>query len=117
MISVGVSFYLRRIIQGGEVQARVLAVDKFNDLAILKTTLNPGNVYPVSDKDVALLDDVVIAGYPLGKKVSSAVKTSKGSVTSLAGYGDNYSQFQTDAALNKGNSGWPIRLSDICGVV
>ena len=40
--------------------------------------------------------------------MSSAIKTSKGSVTSLAGYGDNYSQFQTDAALNQGNSGGPI---------
>ena len=38
----------------------------------------------------------------------SAIKTSKGSVTSLAGYGDNYSNFQTDAALNQGNSGGPI---------
>ena len=44
----------------------------------------------------------------MGKKVSAAIKTSKGSITSLAGYGDNYSEFQTDAALNQGNSGGPI---------
>jgi serine protease Do len=44
----------------------------------------------------------------LGKKVSSTIKTSKGSITSLAGFGNNYSEFQTDAALNKGNSGGPI---------
>ena len=44
----------------------------------------------------------------MGKRVSSAIKTSKGSITSLAGYGDNYSNFQTDAALNQGNSGGPI---------
>jgi hypothetical protein len=71
--------------KGDEVQARVLAIDKFNDLAILKTTLTPSKVFSVSHGDAALLDDVIIAGYPLGKKVSSAVKTSKGSVTSLAG--------------------------------
>ena len=53
-------------------------------------------------------EDVIIAGYPLGKKVSAAIKTSKGSITALAGYGDNYSEFQTDAALNQGNSGGPI---------
>ena len=37
-----------------------------------------------------------------------AIKTSKGSITALAGYKDNYSEFQTDAALNQGNSGGPI---------
>jgi hypothetical protein len=93
---------------GNEVDANVLAVDRFNDLAILKTTLKPTQVFPISGEDASLLDDVVIAGYPLGRKVSSAIKTSKGSVTSLAGYGDNYSEFQTDAALNSGNSGGPI---------
>jgi len=94
--------------KGNEVKASVLAVDRHNDLAILKTALNPNKVFPVSGKDAALLDDIVIAGFPLGKDVSSAIKTSKGSVTSLAGYGDNYSEFQTDAALNQGNSGGPI---------
>ena len=94
--------------KGNEVDANVLSIDRYNDLAILKTNLTPSSVYSVSGEDAALLDDVVIAGYPLGKDVSSAIKTSKGSVTSLAGYGDNYSEFQTDAALNQGNSGGPI---------
>jgi hypothetical protein len=94
--------------KGKEVKASVLAVDRHNDLAILKTNLTPSSVYSVSRKDAALLDDIVIAGFPLGKKISASIKTSKGSVTSLAGYGDNYSEFQIDAALNKGNSGGPI---------
>jgi S1-C subfamily serine protease len=94
--------------KGKEVVADVLAVDKMNDLAILKANLIPNQVYPVANEDAALLEDIIIAGYPLGKKVSAAIKTSKGSVTALAGYGDNYSEFQTDAALNQGNSGGPI---------
>ena len=94
--------------KGKEVTADVLAVDKMNDLAILKADLIPSKVYSVATEDASLLEDIIIAGYPLGKKVSAAIKTSKGSITALAGDGDNYSEFQTDAALNKGNSGGPI---------
>lgn len=94
--------------KGKEIEADVLAVDKMNDLAILKTNLIPSKVYAVATEDAGLLEDIIIAGYPLGKSVSAAIKTSKGSVTALAGYGDNYSEFQTDAALNHGNSGGPI---------
>ena len=94
--------------KGKEVTADVLAVDKMNDLAILKADIIPSKVYSVATEDASLLEDIIIAGYPLGKKVSAAIKTSKGSITALAGYGDNYSEFQTDAALNQGNSGGPI---------
>ena len=93
---------------GDEIKAKTLAVDKINDLAIIKASVRPKAAYAVATQDAGLLQDVIIAGYPLGKKVSAAIKTSKGSVTALAGYGDNYSEFQTDAALNQGNSGGPI---------
>ena len=86
--------------KGKEINANILAIDKMNDLAILKADLTPLKVYSVATEDASLLEDIIIAGYPLGKKVSSAIKTSKGSITALAGYGDNYSEFQTDAALN-----------------
>jgi len=91
-----------------EIQADTIAIDKFNDLAIIKAKINPSKVYPVSKEDVSLLQDVIVAGFPLGKKISAAIKTHKGSVTGLAGIGDNYSNFQTDATINHGNSGGPI---------
>jgi len=104
--------------KGNEIEAKVLAIDKTNDLAILETKINPSKVYAVSNKDVALLEDVIVAGFPLGKRVSSAIKTHKGSVTALAGYGDNYSNFQTDATINQGNSGGPVmdQKGNIVGV-
>lgn len=104
--------------KGKEIEVSILAVDKTNDLSILKANLIPDDVYPVETEDLKLLEDIIIAGYPLGKKISSAIKTSKGSVTALAGYGDNYSEFQTDAALNQGNSGGPIinQKGNIVGV-
>ena len=55
-----------------------------------------------------ILEDIIVAGYPLGKNISEAIKASSGTITALAGVGDNYSEFQTDAALNSGNSGGPI---------
>lgn len=93
---------------GEEINAEVIANDRANDLAILKIGLKPNIIFPIANEDADLLEDIIVAGYPLGKKVSAAIKTSKGSVTALAGYGDNYSEFQIDAALNSGNSGGPI---------
>ena len=103
---------------GKEINANVIATDPKNDLAILKSNIRPNRFYKINNDDPRLLEDVIIAGYPLGKRVSSAIKTSKGSITSLAGYGDNYSNFQTDAALNQGNSGGPIlnKSGNVVGV-
>ena len=94
--------------KGEEINSEIFAVDKINDLAIIQATTNPLRVFPVSNKDVILLQDVIVAGYPLGKNLSTAIKMHKGSVTALAGYEDNYSNFQTDATINQGNSGGPI---------
>ena len=94
--------------KGQEIQADTIAIDQFNDLAIIKTKINPTKVFPVSNKDVSLLQDIIVAGFPLGKKISAAIKTHKGSVSAIAGIGDNYSNFQTDATINHGNSGGPI---------
>ena len=91
-----------------ESEAKIISTDKVNDLAIIKTNLKTNFVYSISEEDAQLLEDIIIAGYPLGKQVSAAIKTSKGSVTAIAGFQDNYSEFQTDAALNQGNSGGPI---------
>ena len=94
--------------KGKDLDADVLFTDKTNDLAIIKANINPNKVFSVSDEDISLLENVIVAGYPLGKKISTSIKTSKGSVTSLAGVGNNFSNFQIDAALNSGNSGGPI---------
>ena len=94
--------------KGSQTEVKVLAVDKVNDIAILRSNAKPDVIFPVSNEDVSLLEDVIVAGFPLGKQISSAIKTHKGVVTALAGAGDNYSFFQTDAAINQGNSGGPI---------
>ena len=109
---------IKAIHNGKEFDSKVLAVDKVNDLAILKSSIRPKKVYSISNEDGQLLEDVIAAGYPLGKKVSAAIKATSGTVTALAGLGDNYSEFQTDAALNSGNSGGPIinEFGNVIGV-
>ena len=93
---------------GKEFESDVLAVDKMNDLAIIKANISPKKVFTIAGDDASLLEEVIVAGYPLGNKISTGIKTTKGSVTSLSGMGNNFSEFQTDAALNKGNSGGQI---------
>lgn len=99
---------VKAVVNGKEYESKILAIDKVNDLAILKSNIRPTKVYSVSDEDGQLLEEVIVAGYPLGKKISAAIKATSGTVTALAGLGDNYAEFQTDAALNSGNSGGPI---------
>ena len=100
--------YVKAIYEGIKYDSEILASDKINDLAIIKSNIVPKKTYSVSNIDAKLLEPVIIAGYPLGKKISQSIKATSGTVTSLSGLGDNYAEFQTDAALNSGNSGGPI---------
>jgi S1-C subfamily serine protease len=104
--------------KGKIVNTDILYNDRTNDLSIIKANLKPNKVFSISNEDVSLLEDIIVAGYPLGKEISASIKTFKGSVTALSGYGDNYSNFQIDASLNSGNSGGPIldQKGNIVGV-
>ena len=109
---------IKAIYKGEEFNSKIVAVDRRNDLAIIDTNITSNYAYSISDVDGQLLEDVIVAGYPLGKKVSSSIKATSGTITALAGLDDNYSEFQTDAALNSGNSGGPIinEFGNVVGV-
>jgi len=109
---------IKAIYNGNEFLSKVLAVDKVNDLAIIKAEIKSQKAYSISNEDGQLLEEVIVAGYPLGKKISASIKATSGTVTALAGLGDNYAEFQTDAALNSGNSGGPIinEFGNVVGV-
>jgi S1-C subfamily serine protease len=70
----------------------------------------------LSTKSPELLQDVYVAGYPFGRKISTGVKVTKGIISSLTGTQNNLSNIQIDAALQPGNSGGPI-LDDKGNVV
>ncbi|MFL2800504.1 MAG: trypsin-like peptidase domain-containing protein [Paracoccaceae bacterium] len=94
--------------KGNLIDTNVIASDELNDLALLKASVNPPYVFPVSSETPFGTQEIVVAGYPFGNKLSSSIKFTKGIVSSLTGVGDNYSEIQIDAALQPGNSGGPI---------
>jgi len=102
--------------KGQAVPAVVVTYDPQNDLALLKGDFRPSTVLPLSNQKPELLQDVYVAGYPFGKRISTSVKVTKGIISSLTGIGNNFSNIQIDAALQPGNSGGPI-LNDRGNVV
>ncbi|MDC3124809.1 trypsin-like peptidase domain-containing protein [Gammaproteobacteria bacterium] len=95
-------------ISGQLEDAQVIARDKVNDLALLKSSFKNPTTIPISPSNPKLLQDIYAAGFPFGSSVSSSVKVTKGIVSSLSGVADNFSNVQIDAALQPGNSDGPI---------
>ncbi len=91
---------------GRKIQAKIVGIDKGTDLAVLKANLSDG-VYPsieIEDSDKVQIGDVVLAignPYGLGQSVSMGIISATGRE-----YENPYSNYlQTDASINKGNSG------------
>ena len=85
-----------------------IAADARNDLALLKIEETPAHVFALSQASPFPLQEIIVAGYPFGDRVSSTLKFTQGIVSSVAGLNNDYSQIQIDAALQPGNSGGPI---------
>lgn len=93
---------------GVKYPSNIIASDRTNDIVIISSSKKSNQYFRVDKDGPTLLEEIFVAGYPLGLKVSNALKVSSGRVSSLAGFGDNYANFQLDAAINPGNSGGPI---------
>jgi len=94
--------------EGGEAVAEVVGVDPKTDIALLKVDVDePLPFVPWGDSDVARVGDWVMAiGNPLGQgfSVSSGIISARN--RELRGSYDDF--IQTDAAINRGNSGGPL---------
>jgi serine protease Do len=96
------------LFEGRELPATVVGVDKKTDIAVLKVESDTALPFVLfGDSDVARVGDWVLAvGNPLGQgfSVSSGIISARN--RELSG---NYDDFiQTDAAINRGNSGGPL---------
>jgi S1-C subfamily serine protease len=99
----------------------VIDVDASADLALLKTEATPHNA-PLQlrqGRGVRLADSVVVAGYPLVGLLSSGLNVTIGSVSALAGPGDDRRLIQITAPVQPGNSGGPLldTSGNVVGVV
>ena len=91
---------------GRKINAKIVGIDKGTDLAVLKANLGD-EAYPsieIEDSDKVQIGDVVLAignPYGLGQSVSMGIISATGRE-----YENPYSNYlQTDASINKGNSG------------
>jgi len=94
--------------KGEPILSTIVTFDPNNDIALLKGNFKPKSFYPLSRESTKLLTEVYVAGHPFGRDISTAVKVTRGIVSSLTGVANNFSNLQIDASLQPGNSGGPI---------
>jgi Do/DeqQ family serine protease len=92
---------------GRVLTAKVVGSDPPSDLAVLKVEATGLPVLPLADSDKVRVGDIVLAvGNPLGigQTVTSGIISAKGRRTGLSD-GSFEDFIQTDAPINRGNSG------------
>ena len=96
------------LFSGKKLEASVIGVDPSTDIALLKVSSATQLPYvPLGDSEKMKVGDWVLAmGNPLGQgfSISAGIVSAEG--RALGGQFDDY--IQTDAAINKGNSGGPL---------
>jgi len=93
---------------GRQFEARVAGSDPPTDLAVLKIDGDHLPTVPVADSDRVRVGDVVLAlGNPLGigQTVTMGIISATGRTTALADDTSYQDFLQTDAPINRGNSG------------
>ncbi len=93
---------------GEELEAKVIGTDPKTDIALLKVGADkPLPFVSFGDSDTARVGDWVVAmGNPLGQGFSVSAGIVSARNRALSGTYDDY--IQTDAAINRGNSGGPL---------
>ncbi|WP_300038165.1 DegQ family serine endoprotease [uncultured Roseobacter sp.] len=104
----GADEILIEFFNGEELVAEVIGTDPNTDIALLKVEADEALPFvSFGDSDTARVGDWVIAmGNPLGQGFSVSAGIVSARNRALSGTYDDY--IQTDAAINRGNSGGPL---------
>jgi S1-C subfamily serine protease len=100
------------------VEAREIASDSTNDLALLSTGLKPTHV--AAPRSGSRLGEYVVAfGYPHADLLATSRNFTQGNVTALAGMGDDSRYLQISTPVQAGNSGGPLldQSGNVVGIV
>jgi S1-C subfamily serine protease len=113
-----------RFLGGETMKATVLSSDPALDVAVLQLDHPPRNAFVASigDSDeVSVGDQVFVVGAPLGISHTLTVGYISGrrKKDAMLGGGSAMEYFQTDAAINQGNSGGPLfnMRGEVIGIV
>jgi TPR repeat protein len=89
-------------------QAKLVASDEANDLAILKLDGKFSCLAIAASDSVHLGEPVFTVGFPNPDLQGLAPKLTRGEISSLSGIRDNPSEFQISVPIQPGNSGGPL---------
>ena len=99
-------------VQGDEFQAKIIGADPRSDVALIKVETKAMAYAELGDSSQVKVGEWVLAiGNPLGMEhtVTAGIVSAKGRQLGLGGEVQTYEDFiQTDAAINRGNSGGPL---------
>lgn len=104
----GICQSLASYINGETHLFRIIALDKRNDLALLRGEYRNKTFLNINVMGAEFGEDIMAFGFPLAENLSSSVKLTRGIVSSLSGPENDISLIQIDAAIQPGNSGGPV---------
>jgi len=110
---------VRLLTSAGLVEARVVKLDKANDLALLKAEGKFTALPVIASRGVRLGATAATVGFPNTGLQGFAPKLAKGEIASLAGVQDDARHFQISAPIQPGNSGGALvdERGNVIGVV
>ncbi len=116
---VGEATKLEVVLGEKKYPATIVKSDEKTDLALIKIDAKGLKPLRIGNSDSTRRQEEVWAfGFPLGTELGTDVTTTKGTITAIRTR-DGQKAFQTDAAINLGNSGGPLvnNRGEVIGVV
>jgi S1-C subfamily serine protease len=99
--------------------AEIVRKSQTADLAVLKVEAKTTGLPLATSRNVKLGERVYTVGFPKPPLQGHEPKFNEGSVSSLAGFQDDFSNFQISAPIQPGNSGGPLANAqgEVIGIV
>lgn len=96
-----------------EYSAKVVSVDKINDLAIIKIEDKKfegfGAIpYKIKAETSNVGEEIFVLGYPLTATMGDEIKLTTGVISAKTGFKGNAALYQISAPIQQGNSGGPL---------